>query len=151
MRHYKKSITTESLIKWDGVNFPASNDNIDTIETINQHSISVNAYVEDENQTIRADRITKLERPSCHINLLRIEKDDNDASPEARKLCEHYVLIKDYNRLMGSQVNKYKGKTFCCRYCQRGFTTEKLLNSHLIKSCMANDIQQAKCQKKEHQ
>ena len=147
MRHYKKLITTESLIKWDGVNFPASNDDIDTFETINQNSISVNVYVEDENQTIRADKITKIERPSCHINLLRIEKDDNDASPEAHKLCEHYVLIKDYNRLMGSQVNKYKGKTFCCRYCQHGFTTEKLLNSHLIKGCMANDIQQTKLPK----
>ena len=144
MRHYKKLITTESLIKWDGVNFPASNDDIDTFETINQNSISVNVYVEDVNQTIRADRITKIERPSCHINLLRIEKDDNDASPEDHKLCEHYVLIKYYNRLMGSQVNKYKGKTFCCRYCQHGFTTEKLLNSHLIKGCMANDIQQTK-------
>ena len=90
MRHYKKLITTESLIQWDGVNFPASNDDIDHFEEINNKSISVNVYVEDVNQTIRADRITKIERPSCHINLLRIEKDDNDASPEAHKLCEHY-------------------------------------------------------------
>ena len=36
MRHYKKLLTTESPIKWDGVNFPASNDDIDTFETINQ-------------------------------------------------------------------------------------------------------------------
>ena len=36
MRHYTKLMTTESLIKWDGVNFPASNDDIDTFETINQ-------------------------------------------------------------------------------------------------------------------
>ena len=134
MRHYKKLITTESLIKWDGVNFPASNDDIDTFETINQNSISVNVYVEDENQSIRADRITKIERPSCHINLLRIEKDDN----------EHYVLIKDYNRLMGSQTNNHKTKIVHCIYCQHGFQSEKLLNSHLINGCMANDIQQTK-------
>ena len=102
MRHYKKLITTESLIKWDGVSFPASNDGIDTFETINQNSISVNVYVEDENQTIRADRITKIERPSCHINLLRIEKDDN----------EHYVLITDFSRLAGRQTNKTINKMF---------------------------------------
>ena len=131
MRHFKKLMTTESLIKWDGVNFPVSNDDIDHFETINQNSISVNVYVEDENQTIRADRITKIERPSCHINLLRIEKDDN----------EHYVLIKDYNRLMGSQTNNHKTKIFHCIYCQHGFQSEKLLNSHLIKGCMANEIQ----------
>ena len=124
MRHYKNLMTTESLIKLDGVNFPTSNDDIDTFETINQHSISVNVYVEDESQTIRADRITKMERPSCHIDFLRIEQTNNNASQEAHKLCEHYVLIKDYNRLMGSPVNKYKGITFCCRYCQHGFTTE---------------------------
>ena len=115
-RHYKKLMTTESLIKWDGVNFPASNDDIDHFETINQNSISVNVYVEDENQTIRADKITKIERPSCHINLLRIEKDDN----------EHYGLIKDYNRLMGSQTNNHKTKIFHCIYCQHGFQSEKL-------------------------
>ena len=131
MRHYKKLLTTESLNKWDGVNCPTSNDDIDTFEAINQNSISVNVYVEDENQTIRADRITKIERPSCHINLLRIEKYDN----------EHYVLIKDYNRLMGSQTNNHKTKIFHCIYCQHGFQSEKLLNAHISKGCMANDIQ----------
>ena len=134
MRHYKKLITTESLIKWDSANFPASNDDIDHFEEINNKSISVNVYVEDENQTIRAGRITKIERPSCHINLLRIEKDDN----------EHYVLIKDYNRLMGSQTNNHKTKIFHCIYCQHGFQTEKLINSHLIQGCLANEIQQTK-------
>ena len=142
MRHYKKLITTESLIKWDGVNFPASNDDIDTFESINQNSISVNVYVEDENQTIRADRITKIERPSCHSNLLRIEQNNNDASPEAHKLCEHYVLIKDFSRLMGSQTNKTTNKMFFCKYCQHGYKSEKLLNYHLIQGCMANEIQQ---------
>ena len=102
MRHYKKLITTESLIQWDGVNFPASNDDIDTFESINQNSISVNVYVEDENQTIRADRITKTARPSCHINLLRIGKNNN----------EHYVLIKDFSRLAGRQTNKTTNKMF---------------------------------------
>ena len=102
MRHYKKLITTESLIQWDGVNFPASNDDIDHFEEINNKSISVNVYVEDENQTIRADRITKIERPSCHINLLRIEQNNN----------EHYVLIKDFSRLAGRQTNKTTNKMF---------------------------------------
>ena len=134
MRHYKKLITTESLIQWDGVNFPASNDDIDHFEEINNKSISVNVYVEDENQTIRADRITKIERPSCHINLLRIEQNNN----------ENYVLIKDYNRLMGSQANNHKTKIFHCIYCQHGFQSEKLLNAHISKGCMANDIQQTK-------
>ena len=106
------------------MNFPASNDDIDTFESINQNSISVNVYVEDVNQT-------KIERPSCHINLLRIEKNTN----------EHYVLIKYFSRLAGRQTIKTTNKMFFCSFCQHGFTSEKLLNSHLIKGCMANDIQ----------
>ena len=48
---------------------------------------------------------------------------------------------------MGSQTNNHKTKIFHCIYCQHGFQSEKLLNSHLIKGCMANDIQQAKMPK----
>ena len=95
---------------------------MDHFEEINNKSISGNVYVEDENQTSRADRITKIERPSCHINLLRIEKKNN----------EHYVLIKDFSRLAGRQTNKTTNK-MCCSFCQHGFKSEKLLNSHLIK------------------
>ena len=85
------------------------------------------------------NRVTKIQKPSCHVNLLLIENDDYN----------HYVLIKDYNKLMGSQTNKFKGKGFHCMYCQKGFTNEKLLNNHLLKGCMANEIQHTEMPKED--
>ena len=49
MYHYNKLKNNDSFLKWDDVNFPASNDDIDYFEEINQGSISVNVYVIDEN------------------------------------------------------------------------------------------------------
>ena len=51
MRHYK-SLTTQSLIEWDGVNCPASNDDIDTFEPSKQTQFQL--MDEDENQTTKA-------------------------------------------------------------------------------------------------
>ena len=134
MYHYNKLKENDSLIKWEGVEFPASNEDIDTFEEINDRTISVNVYAIDPNGTnsIVVNRVTKIKNPSRHVNLLLLEENDNN----------HYVLIKDYNKLMGAQTNKYKGKVFHCMYCQHGFTNEKLLNNHLIKGCMAHEIQQ---------
>ena len=42
---------------------------------------------------------------------------------------------------MGSQTNKKKIKLFHCKFCQKGFQQEKLLNNHLLKGCMANEVQ----------
>ena len=88
--HYAKLIDNESLIAWDGVNFPASNEDIQHFEEINNNTFSVNVYTIDEDiNKIRADRITKIVKPNCHVNLLRLDNDDGSS---------HYVYIKDYSR-----------------------------------------------------
>ena len=90
-----KPFENDSIIKWDGVNFPASNEDIDYFEEINNRTISVNVYKVD-NEKIRIDRTTKITEPICHVNLLRLDDDEGS----------HYVLIKDYSRLLGGQTNK---------------------------------------------
>ena len=135
MYHYNKLAESDSFIKWDGVNFPVCNDDIDTFENINDGVFSVNVYtIDEETQKIRVDRVTKIVEPRCHINLLRLD-DENES---------HYVLIKEYSRLMGNQTNKNGHKLFHCRFCQKGFNQEKLLNAHLLKGCMANEVQSIK-------
>ena len=100
--HYNKVKQEDNLINWDGVMFPASNEDIDTFGQIHKESISVNVYKTDPNgtNTIIVHRVTKIQKPSCHVNLLLIENDDDN----------HYVLTKDYSRLMSSQTNKHKEK-----------------------------------------
>ena len=42
---------------------------------------------------------------------------------------------------MGSQTNKTTNRMFHCRFCQKGFKHERLLNDHTVKGCMANEVQ----------
>ena len=134
MYHYRS--LKDGLINWDDVEFPAELSDIEHFEEINKNTISVNVYAIDPNgtNTIVVNRVTKISKPSCHINLLLLERDNYN----------HYVLIKDYSRLMGAQTNKHNEKLFHCRYCQWGFNKETLLNKHLLDGCMANEVQQTK-------
>ena len=139
MYHYRS--LKDGIINLEDVEFPTELGDIDHFEEVNKNAISVNVYAIDPNgtNTIVVNRITKINKPSCHISLLLLERDDYN----------HYVLIKDYNKLMGAQTNKHKEKLFHCRYCQWGFNKETLLNKHLLDGCMANEVQQTKMPKED--
>ena len=142
MYHYKKYIEEDNFIKWNDMNYPVCNDDIDHFEEINGRTISINVYtIDEEKKTIRPDRITKVSKPVCHVNLLRIDHDD---------VFNHYVLIKDYSRLMSSQTNNHREKLFHCMYCQKGFQQETLLTNHITKGCLANEVQSTQMPK-EHE
>ena len=130
--HYNKYLQNDNFIKWNGVEFPACNEDIDKFEEVNGGTISVNVYTIDTDvDKIRVDKVTKITNPVCHINLFRLDEDNKN----------HYVLIKDYSRLLGSQTNKTNRQLFYCQYCQKGFSKENLLQAHLLKGCMANEVQ----------
>ena len=69
------------------------------------------------------------------MNLLKIE--------DEKGKC-HYVLIKDYDKLIGNQTNKGTNKLFHCRYCQHGFKRQSLLDNHLERGCLAVEGQTVK-------
>ena len=48
---------------------------------------------------------------------------------------------------MGRETNKTTNNMFFCKYCHHGYKSEQLLNCHLIKRCMANEIQHIKLPK----
>ena len=88
-------------------------------ESISNNTISVNVYGVDPIRTssIVVNKVTKIQRPSCHINLLSLENARqsprvlSDVSAEASRSIRdennnHYVLIKDLSRLIGAQTNK---------------------------------------------
>ena len=80
MYHYNKLKENDNLIKWEGVEFPAENEDINTCEEINDRTISVNVYAVDPNGTnsIVVNRISKIKNPSCHVNLLLLEEESNN-------------------------------------------------------------------------
>ena len=57
----------------------------------------------------------------------------------------HYVFIKDFNRLMYSEVKtKNQHKKHFCMSCLQNFTTKEILNSHRERCLLINDTQAVK-------
>ena len=127
--HYKK---IEDGLGFDGINFPANNNDIDKFEELN-HDVSVNVFeVDEEQEQIVIGRKLKNKDAKCHIDLLRIDEDD----------ISHYVYVKDCSRLLNSQKSKFRNKSYFCKYCHTGFGTQELLNKHYEKGCMEVEGQQ---------
>ena len=61
-------------------------------------------------------------------------------------LNNHYVLIKDFNRLMFNK-NKSKNKKWFCKSCLQFFSSKIVLNSHKKDCLIINDRQRVKLEK----
>ena len=134
--HYKK--LKDTVINWDLMKYPAGNRDIDRLEANNDGVLSVNVYQEYNHygkSTIVLHRRTKVVNATHHVNLLKIDDDSGKF---------HYVYVKNYNKLVGSQTNKGTNKLFHCRYCQHGFKREDLLQEHLTRGCLAVEGQSVK-------
>ena len=130
--HYK-NLTDE--LNWTNVNFPSSNIDIDTFEENNDGKVAINVYYlnpDEGKQSILLYRKTKVQRATHQISLLKLEDGDD----------YHYVYIKDYDRLIGSQTNKRQNKKYHCFHCKHGFQSQALLDEHNEKGCMAVEGQQ---------
>ena len=92
-------------------------------------------YHQFEMSTIVLHRRTKTVNAKYHVDLLKIGDDKGKC---------HYVFVKDYNKLVGSQTNNHKARLFHCRYCQHGFKTDKLLTKHLDQGCLSVEGQSVK-------
>ena len=130
--HYKN---LNDELNWDNVNFPSSDVDIDTFEENNGGKIAVNVYFldpEEGKQSILLYRQSKVSKATHQVSLLKLEDGDD----------YHYVFIKDYDKIIGSQTNKMKAKKHHCFHCQHGFLTKELLDEHVEKGCMAVEGQQ---------
>ena len=61
-------------------------------------------------------------------------------------IINHYLLIKDFNRLMFNKT-KSKNKTWFCKICLQCFSSEKILNRHGKDCLLINDGQRVKLEK----
>ena len=58
----------------------------------------------------------------------------------------HYVYIKDFNRLMFNKT-RYKGKKYFCKSCLQCFSSESVLDSHKKDCLLINGGQNVKLEK----
>ena len=123
-----KNVDKEFAKKLDysNVKFPVSLKDINKIEKQNQINISVFGY---ESKRLFPLRVSD-QKYSDHLELLYIQKESNS----------HYVLIKDFNRLMFN-FNNYQHKKHFCMYCLHGFTRNDLLEKHISDCYQINGTQ----------
>ena len=70
------------------------------------------------------------------LNVLLIKNEQDDS---------RYVFIKDFNRLMYSQIKtKNIRKKHFCMSCLQNFTTKEILNKHRERCLLINDTQTVK-------
>ena len=114
-------------LDYTGVTFPVNIKQMNKIEQQNNINVNVFSY---ENKQLFPIRISKEKNEDC-LNLLLITENEN----------HHYVLIKDFNKLMYSQT-KHKARKHFCMYCLQCFSSERVLNDH-TENCMVLNGEQA--------
>ena len=120
LRKYEFSLNTK------GLTFPLKLKDITKFEKLNPEIPGINVFSND-NMTIYPLRMAERDCKNT-IDLFLYEEDGNS----------HYSLIKNFHRLIKSQLTKSKdGKIFICKRCFSHFTKEELLEKH-IKYCSNN-------------
>ena len=84
--------------------------------------------------------VTGIHEKCCSVPLY-ISKINNATSNVALLLINdkekwHYILIKNFDRLLGSQWNNHKSKKHFCRTCYHGFSSAEVLKNHIENGCV---------------
>lgn len=107
------------LFNISDMSFPPSFKDIKWFEK-NNPRVSVNIYGLEKNNTITGPLYKTLERKKIHVNLLMLSKDGKN----------HFCLIKNFAKLLRSQLSKHKAKIHLCDECFMYFDTYEKLTNH---------------------
>ena len=127
-------------VKFGSLPSPMPLDAISQFEDMNDHRFAINVYglrdAEGKEKELRSKmvdvlRISPVTNPQLHINLLYLEADGK----------AHYLLIKDFDKLMFGQHSKCKSKKHFCPSCLHCFRKGETLQEHKEKGCYAKEGQ----------
>ena len=108
-------------LNWKDLKFPLELKDISRFENVNEVSVNVYGYNQNEIYPLRVSTRTSDLCDSHHVNLLLISEGEK----------KHYCLIKSMSRLLASQVSTRKAKKFFCPRCLNAFGRQDLLDKHL--------------------
>lgn len=103
--------------RYDGLNFPLAVKDVEKFEALNEISVNVLYWDEDEKDFYNL-HCTKFRYPKC-ANLLLLAEEDK----------WHYVAIRDLSRLCAGR-SCHDGRTYVCSYCLHPFATQSSLDNH---------------------
>ena len=119
-----------STLDYRGINFPMKARDYEIIEERFNINVNVFGY---ENRVFPL-YVSKKSNEQV-LNVLLISNEEKS----------HYVFIKDFNRLMYSEVKtKNQHKKHFCMSCLQNFTTKEILNNHRERCLLINDTQAVK-------
>ena len=108
-------------LDYSGVTFPVTIREMDKIEKRNK--ININAYIYNEDgKYVSPIRNSKTEYEDT-LNVLLLERETE------KEYKQHYVYIKDFNRL-NYNITKHKNKKHFCLRCLQPFYSEYCLEAH---------------------
>ena len=120
-------------LDFSGITFPVTRNQINRIEKQNKINISLFGY-----DTVKKAVFSIYPSPESyddHLKLLYISSEDDTG-----KFISHYVLIKDFNRLMFN-FTKHKGKKHFCINCLQCFYSKESLAKHRVNCIAINGVQ----------
>ena len=104
---------------WSGLKFPVELKDIDIFE--NKNDINVNVFSWDD---------LKEEDKHKKVYPLRLGKGGGSKTLNLFYWDQHYSVVKNMSRLVGSQLSKNQHKKFICLRCLNAFGSEVLLEKH---------------------
>ena len=122
-------------LDYSGIEFPVTTKQYNKIEKQNEININVFGYEDKQPYPIY---ISKEKNEDC-LNLLLITENEN----------KHYVLIKDFNKLMYNQT-KHKERKHFCMHCLQCFSSERVLTNHKENCIQVNGTQAIKMPTKDN-
>ena len=115
LKKYENSLNTK------GITFPVKINEILKFEKLNPELPGINVFSIDEKDNFYPLKMVEKDCKNT-IDLFLYEEDS----------ISHYSLIKNFNRLIKSQITKSKGKIFICKKCFCYYTKEELLQKHIL-------------------
>ncbi|KAF4521845.1 hypothetical protein B566_EDAN003719 [Ephemera danica] len=118
---------TENLLRyvdhfnWTNISFPTSIKDVRKFETINP-DVSINIFAvttTDKLPEIFPIKIVEIEK-DIHIDLLVLEHGEN----------RHFAYIKNFSRLISTQISNFNGQTLICKRCLSHHFSEETLQIH---------------------
>ena len=130
----------ENDLNFKQINFPVQVKDITKFENQNPDLPGINVFSVDDNNKVYPLRINKKD---CQKSLDLFFHSDGEK--------QHYSLIKNFSRLVRSQITSHRSsKIYICKKCLYHYTKEDLLEKHII-YCGSNETTGVKMPTKKKQ
>ena len=118
----------EHISKYDfsSLHFPVPLSSAGSFATAN--NMSINVYgIDDDKEVIYPLRVSSTLVPDRHVDLLLFERNG----------IQHYTTIRNFSRLVSSQMSNHGHTVYCCKQCLHTYSTQELLDAHASDCCHA--------------